>query len=64
MENAPPCDERQHDVGVEHGGIDTQFVDRHQGHPRAQLRGPRDGEDVVALAQLAIGGEAAPRLAQ
>ena len=56
------ADQRQHDVGVHHGGIDAELLDRHQGHPGAELGGARDGEDVVGLAERSVAGEAAPRL--
>ena len=56
-------DQRQHDVRVEDRGVDAELVDGHHGHPRAELRRPGDGEDVVPLAQLAVGREAATRLA-
>ena len=57
------ADQRQHDVGVHHGCIDAELLDRHQCHPGAQLGGPRDGEDVVGLAERSVPGEASPGLA-
>ena len=32
------ADQRQHDVGVHHRGVDAELLDRHQGHLGAELR--------------------------
>ena len=57
------ADQRQHDVGVHHRGVDAELLDRHQRHLGAELRGAGDGEDVVRLAQRPVAGEASSSLA-
>ena len=59
----PHAEDRQHDVGEHDCGVDpvdTNGLERHLG---AELRLPADLEQVVALADLAVAGQRAPRLA-
>ena len=46
--------ERQHDVGVQHGGVDAKPVDGHPRDTRGELRRARHLEDPVPLAQGAV----------
>ena len=55
--------EGQHDVGEEDGGVDAQALHGHEGDLGGQLRGGGEGEDVVALPQLAVVGKGAAGLA-
>jgi hypothetical protein len=61
-ERHPHAVQRQHDVGVQHRAVDPEHVDRHAGDLRTEVRGARQGEDVVALAKLAVVGQAAASL--
>ena len=55
--------DRQHDVGKQHGPIDAELLDWHERDLFAKLGGLGQGQDGILLAQRAVSGQAAARLA-